>query len=213
MIGGDIKDHEVVIFDFTGATYLDDSAAMLIAQLLDVAAKEQTESIVMGLAGPVAGTLYALDILRNVPDNHVVETLDEARQVAKDPRRPVSAPGNPLGGSPKSVREDARFCESAVSFDPHCYDVGIMVLLVTHRRGNVAQQAQRQLALVGSFGPFPQQHHHVLEVLVTDGGHKLQLKGAPVAVGEQKQTPLLPGFFPFLRHPKAQQRVLAGKAA
>ena len=84
VIGGDIKDHEVVIFDFTGATYLDDSAAMLIAQLLDVAAKEQTESIVMGLAGPVAGTLYALDILRNVPDNHVVETLDEARQVAKD---------------------------------------------------------------------------------------------------------------------------------
>ena len=57
---------------------------MLIAQLLDVAAKEHTESIVMGLAGPVAGTLYALDILRNVPDNHVVETLDEARKVAKD---------------------------------------------------------------------------------------------------------------------------------
>ena len=84
MIGGDIKEHEVVIFDFSGATYLDDSAAMLIAQLLDVAEKEHTESIVMGLEGPVADTLHGLDILRSVPEKQVVQSLDEARQVAKD---------------------------------------------------------------------------------------------------------------------------------
>ena len=83
VIGGDIKDHEVVIFDFSDATYLDDSAAMLIAQLLDVAEKERTESIVMGLKGAVADTLYGLDILRNVPENQIVESLDEARQAAK----------------------------------------------------------------------------------------------------------------------------------
>ena len=84
VIGGDIKDHEVVIFDFSDATYLDDSAAMLIAQLLEVAEKEQTESIVMGLEGPVAETLYGLDILRNVPENQIVGSLDEARPVARD---------------------------------------------------------------------------------------------------------------------------------
>ena len=84
VIGGDIKDHEVVIFDFSGATYLDDSAAMLIAQLLEVAEKEHTESIVMGLEGPVAGTLYGLDILRNLPEKQIVQSLDEARQAARD---------------------------------------------------------------------------------------------------------------------------------
>ena len=84
VIGGDIKDHEVVIFDFSDATYLDDSAAMLIAQLLEAAEKEHTESIVMGLKGPVADTLYGLDILRSVPENQIVESLDEARPVARD---------------------------------------------------------------------------------------------------------------------------------
>ena len=74
------------------------------------------------------------------------------------------------------------------------------------------QQAQRKLALVGGLGPFPKQHHHVLEVLVPDGGHELQLEGVPVAVGEKEQAPLLPGFFPLIRHPEAQQRLLPGQA-
>ena len=83
VIGGDIKDHEVVIFDFSGATYLDDSAAMLIRQLIEVAGKEETECVVMGLSGSVERTLTTLDILRDVPRDRVVETLDEARQVAR----------------------------------------------------------------------------------------------------------------------------------
>ncbi len=83
-IGADIKDHEVVIFDFSQATYVDDSAAMVIKQLLDIATEEQTEFIVMGLAGSVAKTLHALNILRNVPEDRIVKTLDEARQAAKD---------------------------------------------------------------------------------------------------------------------------------
>ena len=82
VIGGDIKDHDVVIFDFSGATYIDDSAAMMISRLLATAGKEDTECIVMGLAGKVAGTLHTLDILRDLPEDHVVETMDDARGVA-----------------------------------------------------------------------------------------------------------------------------------
>ena len=82
VIGGDIKDHDVVIFDFSGATYIDDSAAMMIRRLLATAGKEDTGCIVMGLAGKVAGTLHTLDILRDLPEDHVVETMDEARSVA-----------------------------------------------------------------------------------------------------------------------------------
>ena len=82
-ISADIKDHEVVIFDFSSATYLDDSAAMLIRRLMDVAAQERTEFIVTGISGDVAHTLHAFDVLRDVPQERIVETLEEARDTAK----------------------------------------------------------------------------------------------------------------------------------
>ena len=82
VVGGDIAQHEIVIFDFREATFLDDSAAMLVAQLIAVADRSDTEVIVMGLRGRVAETLRSLDILRRVPNHHVVDTLDEARDVA-----------------------------------------------------------------------------------------------------------------------------------
>ena len=80
----DIKGHEVVIFDFSGATYIDDSAAMVIKKLIDVATDEETETIVIGLSGDVAETLDALDVLREVPPERIVENLDEAREIAKN---------------------------------------------------------------------------------------------------------------------------------
>ena len=82
VISMDIKDHDVVIFDFSKATHLDDSAAMVIKELIDFAAKENTEIVVAGLSGHVADTLDALDILQDVPEGHVFETLDQARQAA-----------------------------------------------------------------------------------------------------------------------------------
>ena len=82
VIGGDIKEHEVTIFDFTNVTYLDDSAAMLIRQLLDVAEREETDVVVMGLSGSPAETLRTLDILDGVPRKQIVRTLDDARDVA-----------------------------------------------------------------------------------------------------------------------------------
>ena len=92
VIGPDIREHEVVIFDFSGATYMDDSAAMLIRQLMDVAAEEDTQCVVMGLTGAVADTLNALDILHDVPDGQVVDTLDDARQTARDLLTASAAP-------------------------------------------------------------------------------------------------------------------------
>ena len=82
VIGEDLKDHEVVIFDFKDAAYIDDSAAMTISRLIITASKQDTECIAMGLSGPVAKTLRALNTLRDVPKDQVVETIDEARKVA-----------------------------------------------------------------------------------------------------------------------------------
>ena len=79
----DIQEHEVVIFDFTDTVSVDDSAALVVEQLIDIALDEDTECIVMGLAGRPAITLYALNVLKRVPDDHIVETLDEAREISK----------------------------------------------------------------------------------------------------------------------------------
>ena len=83
VIGANIKDHEVVVLDFSGVTYLDGSAAIAIGQLMDFARSVQTECIVMGLSGLVPRTLNALGILKHLPRHRVVETRDRARQAAR----------------------------------------------------------------------------------------------------------------------------------
>ncbi|MDE0717422.1 MAG: STAS domain-containing protein, partial [Rhodospirillaceae bacterium] len=92
VIGPDIREHEVVIFDFSGTAYIDDSAAMVIEQLLDVAAGSGTACIAMGLAGDAAATLETFDTLRDVPQDRIVGTLDEARRIARDILVPAGAP-------------------------------------------------------------------------------------------------------------------------
>ncbi len=82
-ISVDISDHEIVILDFTGTVYMDDSAALVIEQLVDTAISEDTECIVMGLQGPPADTLHGLNALEQVPEDHYVTTLDEARDLAE----------------------------------------------------------------------------------------------------------------------------------
>ncbi|WP_419848410.1 SulP family inorganic anion transporter [Candidatus Poriferisocius sp.] len=79
----DIRDHEVVIFDFSETVYIDDSAALVLEQLIDSAIDQDTECIVLALTGLPARTLWSLDALQRVPEDQIVETLDEARGVAR----------------------------------------------------------------------------------------------------------------------------------
>ena len=81
-IGVDIRDHEVVILDFSETVYMDDSAALVVEQMIDIAMAEDTECIVMGLHGMPASTLEALNVLERVPADRFVATLDEAREAA-----------------------------------------------------------------------------------------------------------------------------------
>ena len=82
VISLDIRDHEVVILDFSKTAYMDDSAALVVEQLIDSAMAEDTECIVMGLGGAPAAIMEGLDILRHFPPERVVATLDQARDVA-----------------------------------------------------------------------------------------------------------------------------------
>jgi len=82
-ISVDVRDHEVVILDFSDTVYMDDSAALVVEQLIDSAMAESTEVIVMGLEGRPAITLQALNALQHVPSDRFVKTEDEARVVAQ----------------------------------------------------------------------------------------------------------------------------------
>ena len=83
VIGRDIRDHEVVIFDFSNTTRMDDSAALVMEQLIDTANAEDTECIVLNLSDSVGKTLNALNVFQKVPKARFVKTLDEARELAR----------------------------------------------------------------------------------------------------------------------------------
>ncbi len=80
----DIKEHEIVIFDLTETIHVDDSSALVIEQLMQVAISEKTEVIVVGMSNTVEDTFDAFDVLRNVAEIRTVHTLDEAREIARE---------------------------------------------------------------------------------------------------------------------------------
>ena len=83
MVGADIEEHEVVIFDFSSTVHMDDSAALVMERLIDAAAATNTECIVMNLSGPVADTLKSLRVFKRLSEDRFVNDLDEARELAR----------------------------------------------------------------------------------------------------------------------------------
>ena len=95
-IGADIHDHEVLIFDFRETAYMDDSAALVVEQLIELEEEEGTPCIIMGLHGATAATLHSLNVLGKVPDEHYVPGLESARELViriLDEDQPGPAPG------------------------------------------------------------------------------------------------------------------------
>ena len=82
-ISTDIRGHEIVILDFSETVHIDDSAALVVEQMIDIARDEDTACIVMALTGPPAATMKGLEVLHRVPADHIVADLDGAREVAK----------------------------------------------------------------------------------------------------------------------------------
>ena len=83
-ISVDISEHEVVILDFSDSVYIDDSAALVVEQMIDSAIAQDTECIVVGLSGEPSETIHALNVLHSLPENHDVATLDDARELARE---------------------------------------------------------------------------------------------------------------------------------
>ena len=81
-IGDDIREHEVVILDFTDTVFIDDSAALVVEQMIDIAISENTQCILVGLGGVPETALRALNAIDNVPEENIVDNLEEAKVVA-----------------------------------------------------------------------------------------------------------------------------------
>ena len=82
LVGADIEEHEVVIFDFSNTIHMDDSAALVMERLVDAAAATNTECIVLNLSGSVGDNLNSLNVFRRVPAERFVDNLDAARELA-----------------------------------------------------------------------------------------------------------------------------------
>ncbi len=82
IIRNDIAEHEVVIFDFSQTVFVDDSAALVLGQLVDAAMVADTECIVMGLDKLKGTSVIALDVLHRIPQENFVKDLDGARVIA-----------------------------------------------------------------------------------------------------------------------------------
>ena len=82
LIGADIREHEVVILDLSKTTHMDDSAAHLLAQILDRAKQVQTKIVVCGLNDRVWAPLFAFDVLDRIPKDRIVDTETDARNLA-----------------------------------------------------------------------------------------------------------------------------------
>ena len=82
MVGADIEQHDVVIFDFSNTVHMDDSAALVMERLITAATATNTECIVLNLSGSVSDTLNSLNVFRRVPAERFVDDLDAARELA-----------------------------------------------------------------------------------------------------------------------------------
>ncbi len=82
IIGDDIREHELVIFDLSQLTHIDDSAAHLVALLIDRANQTSTEIIVCGIPDQVKDVFFAFDVLRKVAADRIVDTRSDAKELA-----------------------------------------------------------------------------------------------------------------------------------
>ena len=98
-VAKDIQDHEIVIFDFDKTTFIDDSIAMTIEQLIESADQQGTGVIVTNLRGDVQTTVNSLNILQLVPERRITESMEQAKIVATEILEPQLYERSSIGRS------------------------------------------------------------------------------------------------------------------
>ena len=80
----DIRQQQFSIFDFSRTAYIDDSAAVIISELIGVALAARSRTIVIaGMRRDVADTLHSMKLLDRVPPGNFAADLEEAKQLIR----------------------------------------------------------------------------------------------------------------------------------
>ncbi len=83
VISPDLADHEIVIFDFSETTGMDDSAAMAVEDLINSIVRDQDKvCIVSGLSDQLEQNLNSLGIFDSVTREDFAKDMDEAKLIA-----------------------------------------------------------------------------------------------------------------------------------
>ncbi len=85
IVRSDILGHQIVIFDMSRTYFIDDSAAVAIADLIRIAAVRRPGRVVItGLTEPVTDTLDAFGLRAAMPEGLIVPDMDAARARVRD---------------------------------------------------------------------------------------------------------------------------------
>ena len=94
----DIRQQQFSIFDFSRTENIDDTAAVIISELIGVVMAARSRTIVIaGLHREVANTLHSMKLLARVPPGNFAADLEEAKQVLRPMLRPSSPDPTPAG--------------------------------------------------------------------------------------------------------------------
>ena len=80
----DIRQQQFSIFDFSRTVYIDDTAGVIISELIGAAMAARHRTIVIaGLRQDVANTLHSMKLLDRVPTGNFAADLEEAKQLIR----------------------------------------------------------------------------------------------------------------------------------
>ena len=84
LVSQDVAEYQNVIFDLSRTSYVDDTAAVMIGQLINTAMTQHASRFVIaGLNGDVAKTLNSLKLLARIPQENFADDLNAAKEIIK----------------------------------------------------------------------------------------------------------------------------------
>ena len=80
----DIQEHQYSIFDLTRTTYVDESAAVIVSELVSIAVDRHSRTIVIaGIHEDVYETMHSMGLLGNVPTRHFSADVEAAKGIIR----------------------------------------------------------------------------------------------------------------------------------
>ena len=84
VVSQDVSGYEALILDLSKTRYVDDTAAVVLGQLISTAmSRFSGRLVVVGLAGPVAENINAMNLLADVPADNFAPNMGEAKRIAE----------------------------------------------------------------------------------------------------------------------------------